>query len=66
LTDTASGKETNVAVTGAAYPIHWLSNDTVVYRNGSADYRVSVAGGGKPSKLTDVFNAAGISLWHEQ
>jgi hypothetical protein len=65
LTDTASGKETTLAITGAAYPLHWLSNDTVVYRNGSADYSVKVTAG-QPTKLADVYNAAGISLWHEQ
>jgi hypothetical protein len=65
VTDTATSKETTTGIAGAAYPLHWLSNDTIVYRNSGADYSLKVTGG-KPTKLVDVFNAAGISLWHEQ
>ena len=65
VTDTKTGKETTLAVTDAAYPIYWLSNDTIAYRSGNSDYSIKLSGG-QPTKLADVFDAAGISLWHEQ
>jgi hypothetical protein len=64
LVDTVTAKEKQLAVTKAAYPIRWLSNDTLVYRSGEADYQVKITGG-QPSKVADVSAVAGISLWHE-
>lgn len=64
LLDTVSHKETVLVVTGASSPIHWVGNDTVVYRNNGADCSVKI--GGQPTKVADVFDAAGISLWHQR
>jgi hypothetical protein len=66
--DTTSHKETVLAqVAGLSYPVRWLGNDTVIYRlktsKETADYVVGV-NGGTPKKVTDVTDAAGVTLWY--
>lgn len=60
-----SGKsQTITAVTGAAYPLRWLTDTELIYRvvdgSTSADYMVNV-NGGMPKFITNVTNASGIS-----
>jgi hypothetical protein len=65
VVDTKSGKETALSPVSVSYPIHWLGNETFVYRYIGTDYSIDVDGT-KATKVADVFDAAGISLWHEQ
>lgn len=52
---------------GLTYPVRWLNDSTLIYRVKSAqetaDYAVSLQGG-QPKKVTDVTDAAGITLWY--
>lgn len=52
---------------GLQYPIRWLNGNTVIYRihtdQETADYALSVDGG-RPVKIRDVTNTAGISSWY--
>lgn len=56
-----------VKVSGLAYPVKWLTNDVLVYRvdndNETADYVLNI-NGGKPHKITDVYNIGGIDRWY--
>lgn len=62
---TASAKDlTAAAQSGLTYPVRWLTNDTAIYRvagGESADYAVSLLGGGTAHKIADVVNTYGFS-----
>jgi hypothetical protein len=64
VTATAGGTDTRLAaLEGAAYPLRWLNDTTIVFRvvSGSetADYAVSTLGG-QPRKVTDLTNTFGF------
>jgi hypothetical protein len=52
---------------GLKYPIHWLTNNTVVYRiqtdQETADYVLNTDGG-TAHKIKDVTNSAGVAQWY--
>jgi hypothetical protein len=65
-----TGKQTEstlVTAGGLAYPVKWLTNTVLVYRvhndQETADYVLDITGG-KPHKITDLYNAAGIDRWY--
>lgn len=68
LYDAATQKETVLATQdGLSYPVRWLNDSVIIYRVKSpqetADYAVSIQGG-SPKKVTDVTDAAGMTLWY--
>ncbi|MGH7240997.1 MAG: hypothetical protein ACREGB_01735 [Candidatus Saccharimonadales bacterium] len=65
LYDTKTAKETILLASGASYPLHWLNNTALVYRSDTSDYGITIAGG-TPTKISDVYDTPGISLWHQQ
>jgi hypothetical protein len=62
--DVATNKETILVTGGASYPIRWLGSN-IIYRSAGSDFTMPSTGG-TATKLTDVYDAPGISLWHEQ
>ncbi len=60
-------EETLQTQSGLKTPVHWLSDDTVVYRikteTETADYVLSLEGG-DPRKIADVTNTDGIDRWY--
>ncbi len=64
-----TGKESLLAQSaGITYPIHWLGNNTIVYRvshGGVVTDRAVTTSGGDGQVIANVSDIAGISLWHE-
>ncbi|MDB5163584.1 MAG: hypothetical protein JWS12_201 [Candidatus Saccharibacteria bacterium] len=68
LYDTKSKTEKVIrSQSGLRNPIHWLSNNTLVYRintdQETADYVLNIDGG-EPHKIKDVTNTTGIDQWY--
>ncbi|HEY8999592.1 MAG TPA: carboxypeptidase regulatory-like domain-containing protein [Candidatus Saccharimonadales bacterium] len=62
ITNVASGKTTNLTTPALTYPVHWLNDNTVVFRAGGtapADYGVGISGG-TAKKIVSVFGANGF------
>lgn len=66
--DVSGNKDTQVLEqSGLKTPIHWLNNNSVVYRvstaEETADYALSL-NGGEPKKIRDVTDTAGVDNWY--
>jgi hypothetical protein len=62
----ADAKDTTArSQSGLMYPVRWLTDTTAIYRivtgGETADYAVSVLGGGQPVKIADVVNTYGFT-----
>jgi hypothetical protein len=69
LLDVKTGKERQLTqATGITYPVHWLGDNTIVYRvshGGVVTDNAISAAGGTGKVITNVSDIAGIALWHE-